>query len=178
MKVLPVTILKEAVSYNPETGEMTWKKRPLSHFVSERGHRTWNTKWAGTKAFNIPKRDGYLHGCIGYVKYLSHRAAWAIFYGEDPPDQIDHINGIKTDNRLVNLRIVDQTENNRNSSLQKNNTSGVVGVGRLGSKWRAQIVVNRKQIHLGFFATRSSAIAVRKAAEADYGFHPNHGRQP
>jgi hypothetical protein len=82
---------------------------------------------------------------------------------------IDHINGDKLDNRRANLRVTTPQINQLNrKALNRNNQSGVRGVGRLGSRWRAQITVNRKNHHLGMFATMEEAIAARRAAELEH----------
>jgi hypothetical protein len=94
-------------------------------------------------------------------------------------DQVDHINHDRFDNRLSNLRSVTQTENGRNRSMSKANKSGHCGIreykGVKGSTWLAQIRDGNKQIHLGTFKTLEKAIAVRKAAEIELGFHTLHG---
>jgi len=98
--------------------------------------------------------------------------------GAWPPDQIDHVNGVRTDNRIENLRSVTHAENGRNQAIPRNNTSGVMGVARRtrGKKWHAQIKVGGKQIHLGSFDDKDEAIAARAAADIEHGFHENHGR--
>ena len=85
---------------------------------------------------------------------------------------VDHINGDKLDNRRENLRVVTPQRNQVNRKrLNKNNTSGVRGVARTNASaskpWRAQITVNRKNMHLGLFATEAEAIEARRAAELE-----------
>lgn len=90
----------------------------------------------------------------------------------DCPDDkvVDHINHNTLDNRKSNLRICTKYENNKNTRLSKNNTSGTTGVywNKLKNKWQAGIKVNYKQIHLGYFETKEEAIEARKQAEIDY----------
>ena len=106
---------------------------------------------------------------------MAHRLAWLYVYG-CWPDEIDHINQIRDDNRIANLRSVDRTTNCQNASRQKSE-SGVTGlVKRYTGKWEARIQVNKKYIYLGIFSTKSEAIAARKAANVKYGFHENHGK--
>jgi hypothetical protein len=111
-------------------------------------------------------------------KIKAHRAAWLLYYGEWPNDAIDHINGNPGDNRIANLRVVDQLTNQKNAKRPKNNTSGAVGLIILkgSGRWRAAIKVNYQEIHLGVFDRFEDAFRARKAAERKYGFHPNHGR--
>lgn len=94
------------------------------------------------------------------------------------PREVDHINHIRDDDRLRNLRSVTHQENHRNRAVNKNNKSGVVGVHQQkeGGKWRAQIMIDGKQIMLGRFHKKEDAIKARKEAEKKYGFHKNHGR--
>jgi len=103
---------------------------------------------------------------------------WAIFYGEWPSGQVDHINGVRDDNRIVNMRDVSHQDNCRNAARPRTNTSGVSGVvwDKPHKKWRAEIRANGKMKNLGRFAIFDDAVAVRKSAEVEYGYHPNHGR--
>lgn len=96
-----------------------------------------------------------------------------------PQEQIDHINHIRTDNRIVNLRKASNTENSRNASIGSNNTSGAVGVWfeKRRNAWVAEIKVDRRKIHIGQFDTFDAAVAARKAAEVEFGFHENHGKR-
>ena len=99
-----------------------------------------------------------------------------IYYEE--PNYIDHINGIRNDNRPENLRSVSISENNKNVSKSTRNTSGVVEVyyyANIG-KWRADIKYDNKYKHLGCFDKFEDAVLARKKAEIEYGFHENHGR--
>lgn len=114
---------------------------------------------------------------VDVTSYKAHRLAWLYIYGEWPSDQIDHINHIRTDNRIKNLRDASSYENSKNQSIPKNNTSGVLGVGwnKLGRKWRSNISVNGKRLHLGCFDYFIVACAVRKEAELEYEYHENHG---
>lgn len=99
--------------------------------------------------------------------YLAHRLAWLYVYGEWPKNQIDHINRIKTDNKIKNLRDVTNSTNQHNNAIRRHNTSGTTGVMTLKSKnsWGAQIYVNNKRIYLGVFKTKEEAISARKNYE-------------
>ena len=110
--------------------------------------------------------------------FLSHRIAWFLYYGEWPKGKIDHINHDSTDNRIQNLRDVSQSENLRNSKKSIKNTSGVTGVSKSSTpgKWCAWIGDKSKRISLGTFKTFEEAVAARKQAEIDLGYHYNHGK--
>lgn len=100
-----------------------------------------------------------------------------MFNGETPDGmQIDHINHDRSDNRIQNLRMVTKISNGRNLTKKINNTSGVTGVSWYKSrgKWRVQIMVDRKSMHIGYFSDFESAVAARISANERYGFHKNH----
>lgn len=177
MNELGVETLRERLDYDPDTGNFVWKERPLSTFSCKRVGRGWNNKYAN-KAAGFTRNDGYLRITLqGKVKYL-HRIAWAMQYGEWPEGQIDHIDGNPSNNSIKNLRDVTPQENNRNRAIDRRNKSGVIGVFWCDrtAKWRGQLTVNRNPIHLGYFTNKQDAIAARKAAEIEYGYHENHGR--
>lgn len=92
---------------------------------------------------------------------------------------VDHINGDPLDNRMSNLRDVTQKENLRNQCMSKVNRSGICGIlpfkGKKGTTYKAQIGVNNTTVYLGTFKTLEKAVAARKAAEVELGFHKNHG---
>ena len=167
--------LRELLSYDHEQGILTWKKRDLRFFQSERDWKIWNTKYANKRATSLLR--GRRRVRVLGVSFSEHRVAWAIYHGEWPDLQIDHLNGDPSDNRLANLRLATNQMNSCNSKLPRNNKSGRIGVNltKYGS-WRAEICVHQKRIHLGCFDSFEAACAARVAAEREYGFHPNHGR--
>jgi hypothetical protein len=169
--------LRTDMDYNPETGALIWKAREEGSFKRRRSWLAWNTRFSG-------KRVGALHasGYI-YTKYrggvhLVHRIIWMWMHGT-LPEQIDHINHCRSDNRMVNLRPADPRINGANITLPSDNTSGRIGVyrGRGAGTWVAKICVNGKKMHLGTFRSFSSAAKVRASAEKMYMFHENHGMQ-
>ena len=124
-----------------------------------------------------PGGDGYLHFRYLGRHYYVHRVIWLVEHGEEA-EQIDHINGNRTDNRIENLRSVSCMENMRNQKARKTNTSGVTGVSWCQHKkrWLARIHAGGRNRFLGYFKTLDEAKAERKSAEALHGYHANHGR--
>jgi hypothetical protein len=123
---------------------------------------------AGSKAGN-QRKDGYID--IGYKGKLirAHRIIWFMHYGF-MPDFIDHINGLRNDNRIENLRVATRQQNQMNLKTRFDNSSGYTGVywvKRL-NKWFARIQLGYKTKHLGVFESIDDAIAVRKNAEIKY----------
>lgn len=121
------TTLQGLMEYNPSTGKLFWKKRDQTLFNSLRACNSWNEKYAGKPAFTAIHSTGYLSGSIFGKSYLAHRVIWILVYGFDP-DLIDHDNGNKSDNRLLNLKDVSPTNSMKNKPKPKNNSSGFIGV--------------------------------------------------
>lgn len=164
-----------------ETGKLYWLPRTPDMFTdgkyqAERVCSLWNRKLAGKEAFTA-NLNGYRQGEIFGRHSKAHRVLWLLYTGKWPSADIDHINGIRSDNRIENLRVVSRAENLKNQRLRTNNTSGVTGVSwdKRSGKWHAHIQVNVRRKHIGYFTKISDAIAARKAAEVEYGFHANHG---
>lgn len=154
------------LSYNASTGELVAKVcRGKIH--------------AGEVVGSI-NAAGYVQHSIGNTRnFLAHRIIWTMLYGTIPEGMvIDHINGIPSDNRLANLRLVSRLDNQRNTKRHRHNTSGNMGVSWIKEKrrWRASISLQNKTKYLGSFLTFDEAVACRERALAQYGFHPNHGR--
>jgi hypothetical protein len=102
--------------------------------------------------------SGYLRIKIDGSKYQAHRLAWLYAYGKWPFAQIDHINGIGTDNRLANLRDVSTRVNKQNMRKARIDcVSCALGVSKDRGKWRSRINVNGTKIHLGIFDTIKEA---------------------
>jgi len=119
----------------------------------------------------IEKSNGYTKiYCMGAYRY-AHRIAWLMHHGFMPPNQIDHINGIKTDNRICNLRLATNSQNVANTGVRRSSTTGVTGVSFFSpiSKWQAYIDFNKKRTHLGYFDNIDDAILARREAEVIHG---------
>lgn len=171
--------LRELFDFDASAGVLIWRTRPVESFATVNAWRSWNTRCAGKVAGYVDFTKGYRRiGLYGRL-WKAHRLIW-IYANGDIPDtlQIDHINGVRDDNRLENLRLVTNAENLRNRSMPRTNKSGVVGVRwiKTDRKWRALIQVDGRQRHLGYFDTLDAAAAARARAEVDFGFHPGHGK--
>jgi len=182
---LSIEYLKEALDYNGETGEFTWKTRPLHHFKALWAQENWNKRWAGKIAGWKDKDNSIKHRDKSYCKisvngenYKAHRLAWVFITGDWPYGIIDHINGDSLDNSQNNLRVVTDWENATNQRRRVDNKSGVTGVGWQKSmlKWYANGRFNNQLQHLGFFEDKFEAICARKSWEVKNNFHRNHGR--
>lgn len=166
-----------------ETGLLTWRERSPILFNQKSSRdpvvsaQQWNNRYAGKPAL-ITRSQGYLVGKLFNRIHRAHRVIWAMHSGAWPKDQIDHINGERSDNSIANLREVSHGENARNMKLPCNNTSGVIGVFWNGKhqRWTSVITINNETKYLGEHSNKADAIAARSAAEKKYGFHTNHGR--
>ena len=157
----------ELFKYEPETGLLIRKVA------------TGNNRFHAGTPVGCSSPNGYLCVRVDKVLHQVHRVCYLLAYGSLPDDmQVDHINHMRDDNRLCNIRLVDNTTNSRNASIGKNNTTGVCGVwvNKRGAKrYCAEIKVNRVKKFLGCFDTLDEAAAARREAELKYGFHSNHG---
>lgn len=180
MKVKPTPeSLRRVLSYSPETGIFRWLKRTPDMFADDSAMTpiarcaVWNKRWAGKEAFTSDKGGGRKVTPVFGRLILAHRAAWAMYYGEWPKGQIDHISGDPSDNRISNLRDVSQTINAQNMPLRRDNSTGVPGVVKHNGRFRARI----SRRYLGVFAKFEDAVSARKQAEVEAGYHHNHGRK-
>lgn len=148
--------LKELLSYNPETGIITWNT-----FRN-------NQVNAGDIAGYVHVK-GYICIEVEHSEYKAHIIAWALYYGIWPVSLIDHKDRDKSNNRITNLREATKQQNCTNTKLYKNNRSGHRGVAfdKKSGKWRAYIRVNKKIKHLGFYKTAEEAGKVWAAFALD-----------
>ena len=170
------------LSYDRKTGRLTWNWRTpqmLTETTRSREHACaqWNSRYAGKEAFT-KINVGYRCGSLLNQAVLAHRVIWKMVTGKEA-DEIDHIDGNRANNAWVNLRSVPASLNRRNACLRSDNKSGCPGVffNTRRGKWQAGMLVDGRQIHIGFYATKEEAIKERKWAEVNYGFHDNHGRE-
>ena len=154
----PAEFLRECFSYDPETGKLLWRRRPAHHFINEHRANNWNAKY--------PDRSGVPHGRYlvfnvnyeeGAARLYAHRVIFKIMTGRDPSEQIDHVNGIGSDNRWANLREATQVQNMRNQFRSRCLPRGVSAA---GNKFVAQAGVGGKKIkYLGRYDTPAEAHA-------------------
>ena len=138
--------LLEVLSYNKETGVFSW---------AENRKKCTNGKAICGK----PNSNGYLRVGIDGVRYGLHRIAWFYVHGELPKNDIDHINGIRDDNRISNLRCVTRSTNLENirSAKGHNKSTGLLGAYVHKKRFTSRIQVRGKTIHLGMFDTKEDA---------------------
>lgn len=173
-KLPSADVIRQLLHYDPKTGKLWWRFRGREWFKSDRSFRTWNMCYAETEAFTCYDASGYRQGNLFNARTKAHRLIWAWVNGEWPKGDVDHINGVRDDNRIENLRDVTRAENLRNVRRRGDNTSGHVGVSLLPKtkRWRVRV----GSVEIGSFATLEEAVQARKAAAAAHGFHQNHGR--
>jgi hypothetical protein len=153
--------LKELLHYDPETGVFTW--------LVNRGRKAKAGDRAGRitdKGYNSIRVEGLCH--------FAHRLAWIYVHGEHPSGIMDHINGVRHDNRISNLRVSDYTENAQNRrKARSSNLSGFLGVATAGNKFQSWInIPGKKRIHLGTFITAEEAHEAYVLAKRQY--HPGN----
>lgn len=129
---------RQLLTYHPTTGEFTWNVP---------------CKTAGivinSIAGNINKDTGYIIIAVHRKPYKAHNLAWLYTTGSLPeyPLTVDHINRVRHDNRLTNLRLATASQQQLNRSVGINNTSGVIGVCKKGNKWQAY--ARRTTLYIG-----------------------------
>jgi hypothetical protein len=157
MRQMPLTAARarELFSYDPATGE-------LRNLV--------NRKWAhaGALAGHLRRDDGSLRARIDGRRYQVDQVVWLVAYGAWPASLIGHINKVRSDNRLSNLRLSSRGESLRNAKLHKNNSSGFTGVSWEARRklWLATIGVDNRAVYLGHFKDKDEAAAAYERARA------------
>ena len=161
MKINPVPdqdFLRECFDYNPDTGTLSWRARPRAHFSTE-------SKWKRHRACDVGRSAGTsnLHGYLvvrltreGVARiYPVHRLIWALVHG-GVALVVDHINGVRSDNRLQNLQEISQSENVRKKAHVRAGLRGA-HYEKARDKWRSQIRIGGRQILLGRFESEREA---------------------
>jgi hypothetical protein len=175
----PPELLRKLLRYDPISGDLFWLPRDTSCGYEQKHCDTFNKQFSGKKALHAINAQGYRHGAIFNKFYRAHRVVWSLFYQSLPPDEIDHINGIRHDNRICNLRTSCRSSNMKNCGIRADNKSGNVGVfwDKQRCLWRAEIKSFGKSKYIGRFKSIHAAIAARNAAELELGFHEGHGEK-
>lgn len=152
---MSIDAIKQVLRYKPETGEFWWTADAPK-------------KVAGKPA-NSKNKFGYVCLKFGGKMYKAHRLAWAFVHGGFPDQHIDHINGDPSDNRLCNLRVADRSLNMQNQRRARSDSAtGLLGVSKNGSGWRAEIRVDGKKINLGTYKTPELAHLAYVEAKRKY----------
>jgi hypothetical protein len=149
--------LRDLLYYHPESGDFVW--------LATQGNRV-----NGRQAGHLCKM-GYIHIRIDGYLYKAHRLAWLYTHGKFPPDEIDHTNCVKADNRIKNLRAATHAENMRNTKKYSTNTSGYKGVEwiKRRNRWRAMIRIgDGKTKFLGYFFNIDDAVEAYRDAAAKF----------
>ena len=179
--------LQECFSYNHASGVIFWKVRPLHHFngsedgeINKRLWHAWNTRYADRPSFYRMDAGGYYMLAVSHNKKRfypkMHRVVWLLNTGKMPINEIDHINGDRTDNRIENLRDVNRSVNARNSALRKDNSSGFVGVTlHTCGQWLAKAQADKKTYIFGYFPTKEEAVTASIEGRRLLGFSHRHG---
>jgi hypothetical protein len=155
--------LRELLSYDPETGVFTWRVN----------RRRWK---AGQMAGTIVEK-GYIRIRVDDRLYLAHRLAVLYVTGSWPADQVDHVNGVKADNRIANIRECTPGQNARNRKRRCGGASDLKGAYRAsGGRWSSSITHNRRRFYLGVFDTQEEAHAAYCAAAQEH--HGEFARIP
>ena len=148
--------LRELLAYDLATGVFTWRCQV-------------GRAKAGQKA-GVKRSDGYWVIKINRRLYRAHRLAWLYVYGEWPRNELDHINGIRDDNHIANLRDATRVENGRNRKKRRDARCALKGVSVQNKRFRAQIKLAGKTIHIGYYDTEEEAhAAYMAAAEKEFG---------
>lgn len=160
--------LRSLLSYDQDTGELRWKPRPEAMFRLPQSCRSWNTRYAG-KLATFPRKT-YLQVKLTAGSIAATRLIWILMTGEEAGlFDIDHINGVKDDNRWGNLRLATRGQNSRNSKVRRDGLKGAY-FSKRHKKWQSVICKDRKLFHLGYFETEAAAhSAYCEAASVKHG---------
>lgn len=172
--IITCEIVRDLLSYAPETGIFTWRYRDRKYCESDKTQKIWNTRYAGKKAGVL--REGYITIKIFYYPFAAHRLAYLYMTGSFPSMDVDHIDRNKSNNRFENLRAVSKFVNQQNRFNPRTDSgTQIIGAQKSGKKnskkFYSRIRVNGKYHHLGTFDTAAQAGAAYLAAKK--ALHPD-----
>jgi hypothetical protein len=164
--------LRECFSLDTATGVLYWRTRPMMHFGSATAALSWNTRFAGSEV-GFKRADGRIGVKVSYAgvksAVLAHRIVWALVHGEDAAFEIDHINGMPSDNRPGNLRLATRYQNTQNRPGARGRTLPK-GVYPHGAGYRVIVTAFGNRCDLGVYGTVETARAAwESAARAAHG---------
>lgn len=172
-------VLARLLSYDQDTGKLFWLPRPIEYFrdgggryTAVRAKKIFDTTFANREALTAKNTAGYARGNVFGRNLMAHRAAYCLVWGMWPKHQIDHVNGIRDDNRWVNLRAATNQQNQYNCSSAKGSISRFVGVTlcKRSLRWTAYICPDGTKVHLGNFSSEEDAARERdRAAKEMFG---------
>ena len=163
-------LLNELLRYDQDSGKLFWRVRSIKHFGNTNRQAVWNSRYAGKEA-GLDK--AYVMVKVMGKAYVAHRLIWKMIHGEEP-NEVDHINRDKKDNRLSNLRNVDHSTNMRNRPASRNNTSGHKHISWSKSlqRWVVQLNVPGKgQRQVAWEKCLGAAIVAKHKAMIKYGYN-------
>lgn len=136
--------LKELLNYDPLSGVFSWRCSVT------------NSVRTGQQAGSLHS-SGYRNLQLNLKTYREHKLVWLYVYGTYPTDNLDHINGIRNDNRITNLRLATRSQNSCNRGKGSNNSTGFKGVTPVNDKYRARVASCKKYFNLGTFPSAELA---------------------
>lgn len=175
-KKIDMDLINKLIEYNRESSRITWKVRGREFFNSDANMNSWNARWSGKIARSYISNNGYIIVKILKTFHQAHRLVWAMHTGCDFTEDIDHINGDRTDNIFSNLRAVERSENTRNRCKPNSNSSGVMGVyfHKRDRKWHAQTQF-KGVLYREAFSNFKDAVLAREAQLERCMFSTRHG---
>jgi hypothetical protein len=165
----PACELRRLIDYDPASGVFRWKAREARDFPGQpRRFEKWNTQFAGQIAGCIAKSTGYRVFSVKGKQLYAHRVAWLLHHERWPDGEIDHINRVRDDNRIDNLRDVSVALNARNR--KRSETAGVYPTEH--GTWSASVSTDAGRISLGTFRCQTAALIARRRGECEHGYVP------
>lgn len=177
--IISIDFLRKVIDYNPETGIALWKYRDDSLMGDPNLTQSWNDKFAGKPAGSKVK-TGYIVITFKHkletdgkvCKILMHRIAWALVHNEWPESILDHDNGIRTDNRISNLKLSDNSNNGKNSIPRSGSGYKNICWDKSRNKWLVTLKTNQIISNVGRYSTLKEAIDNRNKYYILHGYPP------